>query len=148
MKLWAILAAFLAIPIAAYAQPTHGPNLPPAAIAIGGAPLAPPKVLFDRDKANLTPRVVQMIAEAASLKKVNCFIKVDVSGYHDSPTTADYKLNLAERRAKVVAAQLVADGIPAAEIKTQTYFKEPNFPGDAPSSVPEAKCGIIEIALY
>jgi len=129
------------LPAATYAEPA----LPQV---IGGAPPPPPKVVFDQDSADLTPRVAQMIARAASLKKINCYIKVEVFGFHDKSTATTYEDGLEERRAKVVAMQLLADGIPAAEIKTQSYFRGRNVRGDALPNDPDAHCGIIEIALY
>jgi outer membrane protein OmpA-like peptidoglycan-associated protein len=78
-------------------------------------------VFFDWDKYNLTPRATQIIAEAASDSKSASTTTLDVSGYTDTSGTPVYNQGLSERRAKAVAAQLVADGVPASEIAIHAY---------------------------
>ncbi len=103
----------------------------PAAVAPAPAPApvaapapAPAKtylVFFDWDKATLTPKATQIIAEAASDSKTQNVTTLDVSGYTDTSGTAAYNQGLSERRAKAVAGKLVADGVPASEIEIQAY---------------------------
>ncbi len=78
-------------------------------------------VFFDWDKYSLTPRATQIIAEAASDSKTNAVTTLNVSGYTDTSGTPTYNQGLSERRAKAVAAKLVVDGVPAAEISIHAY---------------------------
>ena len=90
-------------------------------------------VFFDWDKATLTPRATQIIAEAASDSHTNQVTTLVVSGYTDTSGSAVYNQGLSVRRAKAVAAQLVADGVPASEITAQgfgdTHLLVPTGPG-------------------
>ncbi len=105
-------------------------NPPPAAPAPAPAPVAaapapvPARtylVFFDWDKYNLTPRATQIIAQAASDSKTQANTILSVSGYTDTSGTPVYNQGLSMRRAKSVAAQLVADGVPASEIELHAY---------------------------
>jgi outer membrane protein OmpA-like peptidoglycan-associated protein len=78
-------------------------------------------VFFDWDKSLLTPRATQIIAQAASDSKTTAVTTINVSGYTDTSGTPVYNQGLSERRASAVAAQLVTDGVPAAEIETHAY---------------------------
>jgi OOP family OmpA-OmpF porin len=90
-------------------------------------------VFFDWDKYNLTPRSIDIIAQAASDSKTAQTTTIDVSGYTDTSGTPSYNTGLSWRRAKAVAAQLVADGVPASEIEThgfgETHLLVPTGPG-------------------
>jgi outer membrane protein OmpA-like peptidoglycan-associated protein len=105
---------------------------PPAALPIAPAPypVAAPAaplpartflVFFDWDKADVSARASQIIAEAASDSKTAGVTTLDVSGYTDTSGTADYNQGLSERRAKSVAAALVQDGVPESEIEIHAY---------------------------
>jgi len=78
-------------------------------------------VFFDWDKYSLTPRATQIIAEAASDSKTSSTTTINVSGYTDTSGTPTYNQGLSERRAKAVAAKLVADGVAASEISIHAY---------------------------
>jgi outer membrane protein OmpA-like peptidoglycan-associated protein len=78
-------------------------------------------VFFDWDKYNLTPRATQIIAQAAADSKTQTTTTLDVSGYTDTSGTPVYNQGLSLRRAKAVAAKLVVDGVPAAEIEIHAY---------------------------
>ena len=115
--------------------PPVAPVPAPAPVAAAPAP-APARtylVFFDWDKAALTPRAVQIIAQAAADSHTAQTTTIVASGYTDTSGTATYNLGLSERRAKAVAAQLVADGVPAAEIEThafgETHLLVPTGPG-------------------
>ncbi len=98
---------------------------PPAAAAPVAAPApAPAKtylVFFDWDKASLTPRATQIIAQAASDSKTQSTTTLSVSGYTDTSGTPVYNQGLSLRRAKAVAGQLVTDGVPSSEIEIHAY---------------------------
>ena len=103
------------------------PPVPPPAPA--AAPMAAPApapaktylVFFDWDKSNLTQRATQIIAQAASDSHTQNVTTLEVNGYTDTSGTADYNMDLSIKRAKAVAAQLVADGVPASEIEMHGY---------------------------
>lgn len=102
------------------------PTPPPPPTAAPVAAPAPVQaqtylVFFDWDKADLTPRATQIIAQAAADSKTQTITTIDVNGYTDTSGTAQYNQGLSIRRAQAVAAQLVADGVPAGEITAQGY---------------------------
>jgi OOP family OmpA-OmpF porin len=104
---------------------TPAPPPPAPAPAPVAAPAPAPAqtylVFFDWDKYNLTPRAVQIIAEAAQASHNQTVTKLNVSGYTDTSGTARYNQGLSIRRAKAVAAQLVVDGVPSSEIEIHGY---------------------------
>jgi outer membrane protein OmpA-like peptidoglycan-associated protein len=114
---------------------------PLAAPAVASAPEASPApaaartylVFFDWNKADLTSRATQIIAQAASDSKTQATTSLDVSGYTDTSGTPAYNQGLSLRRAKTVAARLIADGVPASEIEIQafgeTHLLVPTGPG-------------------
>jgi OOP family OmpA-OmpF porin len=98
---------------------------PPAAVAAPPAPIVPAQALsaarsylifFDWDRADLTDRARQIVAEAARVSVSQQTTRIDVNGYADTSGTPKYNTGLSERRANVVAAELVKDGVPAAGI--------------------------------
>lgn len=101
------------------------PPVSPAAVSEAAAPApAPAKtflVFFDWDKASLTPRATQIIAQAAAASKTQAVTTLNVNGYTDTSGSAHYNMGLSVRRAKAVAAQLVADGVPPGEIEIHGY---------------------------
>jgi outer membrane protein OmpA-like peptidoglycan-associated protein len=90
-------------------------------------------VFFDWDKYSLTPRALDIIAQAASDSKSQSTTTINVSGYTDTSGTPVYNMGLSQRRADAVAKQLVADGVPASEIEThafgETHLLVPTGPG-------------------
>jgi outer membrane protein OmpA-like peptidoglycan-associated protein/outer membrane protein W len=105
-----------------FPAPVMAPAPTPAPVAAPApAPARTYLVFFDWDKYNLTPRAVQIIAQAASDSKTAATTTLDVSGYTDTSGTPVYNQGLSERRAKAVAAQLVADGVPSSEIAIHAY---------------------------
>jgi OOP family OmpA-OmpF porin len=104
-------------------SPPRSPSPSPVAPVAAPAP-APAKtylVFFDWDKASLTPRATAIIAQAATDSKTQSTTTLDVSGYTDTSGAPAYNQGLSERRAKAVAAQLVTDGVAAAEIEIHGY---------------------------
>jgi outer membrane protein OmpA-like peptidoglycan-associated protein len=119
---------FQPAPMAPAPTPAPAPVAAPAP-----APAKTYLVFFDWDKYNLTPRATQIIAQAASDSKTQNTTTIDVSGYTDTSGTPDYNQGLSERRAKSVAAQLVADGVSESEITIhafgETHLLVPTGPG-------------------
>ncbi|HQT64634.1 MAG: hypothetical protein B7Z75_05325 [Acidocella sp. 20-57-95] len=122
---------------ARYAFGVAAPVAPPLAATPAAAPApAPAKtylVFFDWDKATLTSRAQQVIAEAAIDSQAVKTTVISVSGYTDTSGTPTYNQGLSLRRAKAVAAQLMTDGVPAAEIAIhafgETHLLVPTGPG-------------------
>ena len=112
------------------------PTPPPAATAPTSAPVAAPSrsylVFFDWDRAGLTGRARQIIAEAAQASTCVQTTRIEVSGYTDSSGTARYNQGLSVRRAEAVQMELVRDGVAREAISVQGY-------GDSRPLVPTAQ---------
>lgn len=78
-------------------------------------------VFFDWDKANLTDRARQIVAEAAANSTKVQYTRIEVNGYTDTSGTATYNQGLSVRRADAVAAELVKDGVPKSAIAIQGF---------------------------
>jgi outer membrane protein OmpA-like peptidoglycan-associated protein len=78
-------------------------------------------VFFDWDRADLTDRARQIIAEAAQATTRVQVTRIQVSGHTDASGTARYNQGLSVRRAQNVAAELVRLGVPRQAITTQGY---------------------------
>ena len=92
------------------------------------APPAPPAVtnrtylvFFDWDRADLTDRARQIIAEAAQATTRVQTTRIEVAGHTDSSGTARYNAGLSVRRAQNVSAELVRLGVPRAAITVQGF---------------------------
>ena len=90
-------------------------------------------VFFDWDRADLTGRARQIIAEAAQASTHVQLTQIEVSGFADRTGTAQYNLALSRRRADNVAAELVRLGVPKNVIAIQafgdTHLLVPTGPG-------------------
>ncbi|MDB5373902.1 MAG: hypothetical protein JWP04_2544 [Belnapia sp.] len=99
-------------------------NTPPAAVPLAEAPPAPPPpavartylVFFDWDRAELTDRARQIIAEAAGNARRVAATRIEVAGHADRSGTPAYNQRLSERRAQTVAAELVRQGVSRGDI--------------------------------
>ncbi len=78
-------------------------------------------VFFDWDRADLTARAKQIVAEAAQATTRVAVTRIEVAGHTDASGTARYNEGLSQRRANVVAAELVRLGVPRAAITTQAF---------------------------
>ena len=78
-------------------------------------------VFFDWDKANLTPRSEGIVRDAATYSTRSQYTRIDVDGNTDTSGTPSYNQGLSERRARVVAAELVRDGVPQNVISMHAY---------------------------
>lgn len=78
-------------------------------------------VYFDYDKSNLTPQAQTLISQAAAQALQNDIDTVVVSGNTDTSGSSAYNQALSERRAAVVRDALIANGIPAGNIRTEAY---------------------------
>ena len=116
-----------------YAFNTPAPPPPPAPAA--PVPTVAPSrtylVFFDWDRADLTDRARQIIADAAQNSSRVQATRIEVQGNADSSGTAAYNQRLSLRRAQTVAAELVRDGVPNSAIDIQAF-------GDTRPLVPTA----------
>jgi outer membrane protein OmpA-like peptidoglycan-associated protein len=89
-------------------------------------------VFFDWDRADLTARAKQIVAEAAQASTHTQTTKIEVNGYTDLSGTAAYNQKLSVRRAESVEAELIKDGVAQNEIAIHGY-------GESNPLVPTAK---------
>ncbi len=113
-------------------------NYPPPPSPV---PVAPPTtasevsrtylVFFDWDRADLTDRARQIVAEAATASTRVQTTRIEVQGNADRSGTPAYNQGLSLRRARAVASELVRHGVPQSEIAVQGF-------GDTHPLVPTA----------
>ena len=114
--------------------PGPAPMAAPAPIAAPApAPVRSYLVFFDWDSAALTGRARAIVASAAAASAHVQLTRIMVNGYTDSSGTATYNRGLSERRARAVAAALVADGVAKTAIAIrgfgETHPLVPTGPG-------------------
>ena len=110
------------------------PPAPPAAVPVPAPIVVPTRtylVFFDWDRADLTDRARQIIAEAAQNSTRVQTTQIEVQGNADRSGTPAYNQGLSLRRAQTVAAELVRDGVPNTAINIQAF-------GDTRPLVPTA----------
>ncbi len=99
----------------AFGSPPPAPAAAQAAAAQSAAPAPEPSrtylVFFDWDRADLTARARQIVAEAAQASTHVQTTRIEVNGYTDLSGTAAYNQRLSVRRAQSVQAELVRDGV-------------------------------------
>ncbi len=99
----------------------------PAAAAAPAVPPAPPAtartylVFFDWNRADLTSRAREIIGEAAQNARRVSSTRIEVAGHADRSGTPQYNQRLSQRRAEVVASELVARGISREEIGVTAF---------------------------
>ncbi|MDJ0387020.1 OmpA family protein [Roseomonas sp. E05] len=107
----------------AFNQPTPPAPVPVVAPAPAAAP-APARtylVFFDFDRADLTDRARQIIAEAAQNSGRVQSTRIEVAGHADRAGTPQYNQRLSQRRADAVAAELVRLGVSRSAITVQAF---------------------------
>jgi OmpA-OmpF porin, OOP family len=127
---------------------------PPPAPAAVAAPAAPPSttaprsylVFFDWNRADLTSRAREIIGEAAQNARRTSSTRIEVAGHADRSGTPQYNQRLSQRRAEVVASELVARGIAREEIGV-TAFGESRPLVPTPDGVREPQNRRVEIVL-
>jgi hypothetical protein len=123
------------------------PMTPVASAPVPSSPAARSYlVFFDWDRADLTPRATQIVADAAASSQKVAVTRIEVNGYTDTSGTPAYNQGLSIRRAKVVMAELVKDGVPAAAIVIQGYG-ETNLLVPTGANVREPQNRRVEIIL-
>jgi len=82
------------------------------------------RVFFDTDASTVREDGRQTLNKQAEWLKKYTNYQITVEGHCDERGTREYNLPLGERRANAARQYLVAQGIPAARIKTISYGKE------------------------
>ena len=115
-----------------YAFNTAQPVPPPVVAPVPApAPARTYLVFFDWDRADLTDRARQIIAEAAQASTHVQYTRIEVQGNADRSGTPAYNQKLSLRRAQTVAAELVRLGVARTAIDIQAF-------GDTRPLVPTA----------
>ena len=86
----------------------------------GGESLA---LYFEYDRAELHPRAQKQIEVIAALMKADSSKKLRIAGHTDEKGADYYNINLSRNRAETVKQQLVALGVPAAQVETEGMGK-------------------------
>ncbi len=116
-------AALIGVRYALFAAP---PPPPPPAVApqVAPVPAGVAKtylVFFDWDRADLTTRARQIVAQAAAASTSTQTTRIEVNGYTDLSGTAAYNQRLSVRRAESVESELVRDGVNRSEISIHGF---------------------------
>lgn len=125
------------------APPAPPPLPPPAPVQTAARTYL---VFFDWDRADLTDRARQIIADAAHATTTVQVTRIEVNGYTDLSGTARYNQGLSQRRATNVANELVRDGVPREAISVHGYG-ESNPLVPTSQGVREAQNRRVEIIL-
>ena len=99
---------------------------PPIAPIAPMPPQAGPRtylVFFDWDRADLTDRARQIVAQAAEASTHTSYTKIEVQGNADLSGTHAYNQRLSLRRAETVAAELVRRGVPRTAIAIEAFWR-------------------------
>ena len=119
-----------------YAFNAAPPPPPPAPAPVAAPAPAPARtylVFFDWDRADLSARAKQVIAEAAQASTRVQLTQIEVNGFTDTSGSAQYNMGLSIRRANNVAAELVRLGVPKQAIAVkgfgQTHLLVPTADG-------------------
>ena len=78
-------------------------------------------VFFDWDRANLTARARQIVAEAASASTRVQVTRIEVAGHADRSGSERYNMGLSIRRAQAVADELMRNGVARQLITTRGF---------------------------
>lgn len=107
----------------AFDQPRPAPvaTAPAPAPALAPAPMRTYLVFFNWDRADLTQRARQIIAEAAQATARVQVTRIEVAGHTDTSGTPRYNQVLALRRAQTVASELARLGVPREAITVQSF---------------------------
>lgn len=73
-------------------------------------------VFFDFNKADLTPKALDIVDKAAKDALDGKTTQITLTGYTDTVGSDAYNLRLSKRRAMAVQAEMVKQGVPASEI--------------------------------
>ena len=100
--------------------PVPAPSQAPTSVP-QSAPARTYLVFFDWDRADLTDRARQIIADAAQATTRVQVTRIELAGHTDRSGTPAYNQGLSQRRAQNVAAELVRLGVPRETISVQGF---------------------------
>ncbi|MDE6052087.1 MAG: OmpA family protein [Paramuribaculum sp.] len=80
-------------------------------------------IFYDYDKATLRPESTEALDELVTLLKDNPNITIEMTSHTDRHGTAEYNIDLSNRRAKSVVDYLIAAGISPDRLKYQGFGK-------------------------
>lgn len=137
------------------------PSPPPRSVQGLGAPAAAgarrgaradarlPRVLRleHRNRADMTDRARQIIAEAAQARARKQVTRIEVNGYTDTAGSPQYSQGLPVRRANAVAAKLMRLGVPRSEIVARGFGKT-NLLLPTPDNTREPQNRRVEIIFH
>ena len=89
------------------------------------------QVFFDFDRATLSETAAQTIQDAADAAKRGNVSSISLTVYTDAISSGPHSQTLSERRADIITAELIKDGVPAGKIARISI-------GDAPRLTPTA----------
>ena len=78
-------------------------------------------VFFDWNRADLTDRARQILADAASARTTLGSTRIEIGGHADRSGSDAYNQALSMRRADAVAAELTRNGVPRADMVIQAF---------------------------
>jgi OOP family OmpA-OmpF porin len=106
----------------AFNPPRPAPVIAPVpAPAAAPAPARTYLVFFDFDRADLTDRARQIIADASQASRTLQTTRIEVAGHADRSGTPQYNQRLSMRRAEAVAMELVRHGVSRNAINVQAF---------------------------
>jgi peptidoglycan-associated lipoprotein len=82
------------------------------------------RVFFDTDSSTVREDGRQTLNRQAEWLKKYSNYQITIEGHCDERGTREYNLALGERRANAARQYLIAQGVPAARLKTVSYGKE------------------------
>jgi len=97
--------------------PTPSPEPAPVAQQVARTYL----VFFDWNRADLTDRARQILADAASARTTLGSTRIEIGGHADRSGSDAYNQALSMRRADAVAAELTRNGVPRADMVIQAF---------------------------
>jgi OmpA family len=109
-----LLAGFMLAALLAPTAYAQQPTMPSSAQTEPGQFV----VFFPTDEATLSPDAARVVDEAAAEYQRAGAAQITVTGHTDTVGSAAYNLELSERRAEVVANELIRRGVPATDIVT------------------------------
>ncbi len=120
-------------------DPSAAPERPPLAVPVEAvAATRTYLIFFDWDRAELTLRARDLVAEAVRNSGRVRHTRIEVSGYADRTGSAAYNRALSLRRAQNVAAEMQHSGVPAEVIDVHAYGDQrPAVPTEAGTREPQ-----------
>ena len=139
---WTVVGLNLSEILGSFAQSASKLGVPYTPIVQnpkGGESLA---LYFEYDRAELHPRALKQLEIVAGLLKADPAKHLNIAGHTDAMGADDYNIRLSKARAEAVKEQLVALGVPAAQVETEALGKaQPLSPNQKPdgSDDPEGR---------